>query len=185
MGTPTRRSGGEKGSAVMYANGSRVKERDETIWRDRARRTVLPATTLPAALVALQQRVPLLLAVPPAQGPSYRSLLCGRQRVVGVGGGGGDGDGGLSLGLLIEVDGERRAGTAGNRAHTQGLEGGDGPCLDVNGARRRALGGEEGGDRGLGLGRDVGVRFGSRVVGVSGRRDGAVDCHAGRESVAM
>lgn len=90
--------------------------------------TVLPAAPLPAALLASQDGVPLALAVTRGRRPPRDVWRLRLREVKGAG-----------LGLdshltIVDVDGERRAGAAGDGGDAQRLEGLNRPGVDVDGA---------------------------------------------------
>jgi hypothetical protein len=102
-------------------------------------RTVLPASSLSTAFIALQQRIPATHAVAARGRPARRR----HSHSVGVIAGG-DGDvAKLHLGgalgsamVVVERDGEDRAGAPRDWRDAQGLKGRDGPGFDVDGCRR-------------------------------------------------
>lgn len=136
----------------------------DTAEDDRGSRfTVLPATPLAATLLALEERLPPLQAITSGGRPPGR-LSAG----LGLSREGHGGLGGCGIVLLVVVDGngERGASAASNGGDTQGLEGGDGPGIDVD---------TRGGLGVIGLGVAIGGLLGRGVL--RWWRDGAVDGH--------
>jgi hypothetical protein len=133
--------------------------------------TILPASSLSAALLTLQQSITRALGIPLGPGPTHqRGILIIAEVDIADGRGSLDLDLDLNLHLFIKIDGKGASGSTSDGGHAEGLKSRDGPRININGAirhrSRRSID-----DRRRRSGRDIRL--------LVGWWDGAVDGHDG------